>query len=324
MTSFGVIKKYLSHPIKLLGMKKDFFLTRYALIIKRLERSAATYEGIEDYLLNSFEFQDAEVYTYSKRTLQRDLRAIQNLFNIEIINDRSNLFKYTIVSRPIMEVDEYNQRLLESYQIINTLNTYPDFEDYVFLESRKHRGINSFYELLHAIRNRKVIQFSYHNYLKNTFTERKVHPLILKESKDRWYLVALDKKDEQVKCFGLDRISNLSLFDATFKKYEMDFKTYFKYAFGIICFQDQKPYRIVLECSQNQKEYIKSFPLHDSQIIVEETVEKCVFEMLLYPTYDFMQEILSYGKEVKVLEPPILINQIKEQLIASCQNYQIL
>ncbi|MEG0696946.1 MAG: WYL domain-containing protein, partial [Algoriella sp.] len=165
-------------------MKKDFFLTRYALIIKRLEKSASTYEEIEDYLLNSFEFQDANVNTYSKRTFQRDVKAIQNLFNLEIINDRSNLFKYTIVSRPIMEVDEYNQRLLESYQIINTLNAYPDFEDYVFLESRKHRGINSFYELLYAIRNRKVIEFSYHNFLKNTHTKRKVHPLLLKESKD--------------------------------------------------------------------------------------------------------------------------------------------
>ena len=88
-----------------------------------------------------------------------------------------------------------------------------------------------------------------------------------------------------------------------------------KFAFGIICFQNQTPYRIVLECSNNQKEYIKSFPLHDSQIVSEEQEDKCIFEMMLYPTYDFMQEILSYGKEVKVLEPEILINQIKEQLI---------
>lgn len=304
-------------------MKKDFFLTRYALIIKRLEKCAATYEEVESYLLDSFEFQDAGVYRYSKRTFQRDLKAILNLFNLEIVNNRSDDYKYTIISRPIMEVDEYNQRLLESYQIINTLNSYPDFEDYVFLESRKHRGINSFYELLHAIRNRKVIEFSYHNYLRDSHTQRKVYPLLLKESKDRWYLVGLDKKDEQVKCFGLDRISNLSLFDATFKKYEMDFKTYFKYAFGVICFHNQTPHRIVFECSNSQKEYIKSFPLHDSQIIIEETVEKCVFQMMLYPTYDFMQEILSYGKEVKVIEPTILIDQIKEQLIASCKNYNL-
>ncbi|STD10951.1 MULTISPECIES: hypothetical protein [Chryseobacterium] len=42
-------------------MKKDFYLTRYALIIKRLESSPATYSQLEDYLLNSFEFQDAGI-----------------------------------------------------------------------------------------------------------------------------------------------------------------------------------------------------------------------------------------------------------------------
>ncbi|WP_313000528.1 hypothetical protein [Chryseobacterium gleum] len=35
-------------------MKKDFYLTRYALIIKRLESSPATYSQLKDYLLNSF------------------------------------------------------------------------------------------------------------------------------------------------------------------------------------------------------------------------------------------------------------------------------
>ncbi|MEI3788457.1 MULTISPECIES: hypothetical protein [unclassified Chryseobacterium] len=39
-------------------MKKVFYLTRYALIIKRLESSPANYSQVESYLLNSFEFHD--------------------------------------------------------------------------------------------------------------------------------------------------------------------------------------------------------------------------------------------------------------------------
>jgi hypothetical protein len=34
-------------------------------------------------------------------------------------------------------------------------------------------------------------------------TSRKVHPLALKESKDRWYLIAIDTKDKILKSFGL-------------------------------------------------------------------------------------------------------------------------
>lgn len=55
-------------------MKKDFYLTRYALIIKRLESSPATYAQLEEYLLGSFEFQDAKITGYSIRACKGILK----------------------------------------------------------------------------------------------------------------------------------------------------------------------------------------------------------------------------------------------------------
>ena len=303
-------------------MKKDFFLARYALIIKRIERSPATYEEIEKFLLESREFQDAKIYQYSIRTLQRDLKDINSLFNLEILNKKKADNRYFIANRPVMEIDEYNQRLLESYQIINAINAYPDFADYVFLEPRKPRGIGSFYDLLFAIRNKKVVEFEHFSFLNQKITKRKVHPLALKESKDRWYLIAIDTKDKKTKSFGLDRIKYLDVYKASYKeRYKIDVKEHFKNSFGVMNLVEQNPKKIVLECSKQQAEYIKSFPLHASQNLVLETPEKVVFEMYLHPTYDFMQEILSYGKEVKVLEPQCLIDDIKIHLQESYKNY---
>ena len=71
------------------------------------------------------------------------------------------------------------------------------------------------------------------------------------------------------------------------------------------------------------RDSIKSFPLHSSQQILKETPEITIFEFLLYPTYDFMQEILSYGKEVTVLEPKKFAEEIKSQLENSLSNYKI-
>jgi hypothetical protein len=34
-----------------------------------------------------------------------------------------------------MEVDEYNQKLLESFQVSNALNLHPDFSDFIFLKA---------------------------------------------------------------------------------------------------------------------------------------------------------------------------------------------
>jgi len=302
-------------------MKKDFYLTRYALIIKRLERSPATYPEIEDYLLNSFEFQDAKIGGYSIRTLQRDIKDIANLFNFDIHNKKKGDNRYYIESRPVMEVDEYNQRLLESFQIMNAVNSQPDFAEFVYLENRTPRGIQNFYDLLFAIRNKRILEFQHFKYKDQSITSRKVHPYALKESKDRWYLIALDTKDEKLKAFGLDRISDLAVSKAGFKlQQKFNLKEHFKNAFGIMNLEEQ-PEKITIRSTKEQAEYLKSSPLHHSQQIQKETDKYVYFAYDLFPTYDFIQEILSFGNQVKVTEPQSLINKIKEMLTISIQQY---
>ncbi|MPS74731.1 MAG: WYL domain-containing protein [Chryseobacterium sp.] len=302
-------------------MKKDFYLTRYSLIIKRLERSPATYPELESYLLNSFEFQDAKIVSYSIRTLQRDIKDIANLFNFDIHNKKKGDNRYYIESRPVMEVDEYNQRLIESFQIMNAVNSQPDFAEFVYLENRTPRGIHNFYDLLFAIRNKRIIEFQHFKYKDQSITSRKVHPMALKESKDRWYLIALDTKDEKLKAFGLDRISELSVSKAGFKlQQRFDLKEHFKNAFGIMNLEEQ-PEKIVIRSTKEQAEYLKSSPLHHSQKIQRETEKSVYFIYDLYPTYDFIQEILSFGNQVKVMEPKSLISKVKETLEKSIRQY---
>lgn len=305
-------------------MKKDFYLTRYALIIKKLENSPSTYPQIESYLLNSFEFQDAAITSYSIRTLQRDIREISNLFNLSIHNKKKKDNRYYIESRPILEVDEYNQKLLESFQVSNALNIHPDFSEHVFFDPRKPTGVNHFYDLFFAIRNKRIVTFEHFNYKNKMTTARKVHPVALKESKDRWYLIAVDTKDDTLKSFGLDRINFLQVENNKYReKYQFNLKDHFKNAFGVMNLIEQSPEKIVLKCSKTQGEYIKSFPLHQSQKEVRETDNEIFFEFFLHPTYDFLQEILSYGKEAIVLEPKKLVEQIKEQLSKALSNYNI-
>lgn len=302
-------------------MKKDFYLTRYALIIKKLEHSPSTYSQIESYLLNSFEFQDAQITSYSIRTLQRDIREISNLFNLSIHNKKKDN-RYYIESRPTLEMDEYNQKLLESFQVSNALNIHPDFSEHVFFDPRKPTGVERFYDLFFAIRNKRIITFEHFKYKNQETTFRKVHPLALKESKDRWYLIAVDTKDQQLKSFGLDRINFLNVEDQKYREnYSYNLKEHFKNAFGVMNLTEQTPEKVVLQCTKTQGEYIKSFPLHQSQKEIRETEEHIYFEFFLHLTYDFMQEILSYGKEVKVLEPKKLVERIKDNLQQSLSQY---
>lgn len=304
-------------------MKKDFFLARYALIIRKLESTPSTYPQLEDYLLSSFEFQDAGITTYSIRTLQRDIKEISRLFNLDIHNKKKGDNRYYIESRPVIQEDEYNQKLLESFQVSNVMKLHPDFSDFIFFESRKSSGLDHFYDLFYAVRNKRVITFDHFNYQNKMMSARKVHPLGLKESKNRWYLIAIDTKDKKLKSFGLDRIHYLEISKGKFREnYKINLREHFKNAFGVMSLEEKNPQKIILQCSKHQGEYIKSFPLHNSQTVLSETPESTTFLFLLHPTYDFMQEILSYGKEVTVLEPKSLVDDIKKQLNGLKENYQ--
>ncbi len=94
----------------------------------------------------------------------------------------------------------------------------------------------------------------------------------------------------------------------------------FKHSFGVI-FENKPPEKIVLEFSSFQANYIKSLPLHSSQKIISEDDGRCLIELYIYPTYDFIIELLSLADEVKVLEPKSLVDEVKQSLRNTLDNY---
>ncbi len=301
-------------------MPKETFISRFSLIIKRLERGPATYDQIVKYLEDESAIQGRE-FSISLRTLQRDIKDIYAQLNIEIVNEKKGDKRYFIKSSP--ETQEHSQRLLESYQVINAINASQDFADIVFLETRKPKGLEHFYGLLYAIKNKKILNFKHYKYWDETLTHRTVHPLGLKESQGRWYLLAVDTKDNKLKTFGLDRMTDIDISKTKFREsYSYDLKDMFTNTFGIIKPEDEKPAVVQLSFNYEQGQYVKTYPLHTSQKIISENDSEIVFEVYVYITYDFIKELLSFGKELVVLKPAKLRNEIKKQLANTLKLYQ--
>ena len=61
-----------------------------------------------------------------------------------------------------------------------------------------------------------------------------------------------------------------------------------------------------------QTKYFRSLPLHRSKEEVETHEDYSVFSYFLTTDYDFKQDLLSFGKEVEVLEPKELRSNIIE------------
>jgi len=293
-------------------------IKRIHLIISKLRANPCSFIDLATYLGKSSIGDDN--YTISKRTFERDVIEIFEIYGIIIKYDRSQNV-YGIVQ----EANEgKTNKIMESFQIYNALSLSDSISKNIIIEKRKSLGTENLHLFIHAIQNRLEVQFSHEKFWESTHEKkiRTVFPLALKEARNRWYLVSQDPNDNKFKSFSLDRITNLEIGHEKFE-YPTDFNTEekFEHAFGIIT-DRTKPVKIKLWFSHAQADYIKSLPLHHSQKVVSENENECIIELYLSPTYDFVMELLSIGKEVKILEPESLKKEIIERLAANLKQYK--
>lgn len=288
-------------------MSKRESITRYSLIIKKLRRSPATFEEIADFLSLQSELEEYN-FNISKRTFQRDLNDIREVYKIDIRFDKSQKHYF-------IEYDEHpeiNERILEAFDTFNALNMSDRLSNDIHFEKRKPQGSEHLLGVLHSIRNNLKLRFSYHSFEGEETTDRNIEPYALKEFRYRWYIVGKDLKDNKIKTFGLDRITELTISKQKFEPPTgFNVNDYYKHCFGIISPNAPEPSIVELEFKPKQGRFIKSLPLHESQQIITDTPEGLVVRLKVYLTYDFVMELLSYGGNVKVTKPAKLKEQVR-------------
>jgi len=291
-------------------MSKHETLLRHQKIISKLRTSGnATFKEIEDYLQDQSALYEFHL-VISQRTFQRDINDIRSLYNVDIQFDRA---------RKVYFIDEtentdLNNRLMEAFDLISTWKMSEELTKFIYFEKRKPQGTNHFYGLLHAIRNRLIIDLSHRKFEFDEPTKRLVEPYGLKESKSRWYLLAKEVGRDKVKTFGLDRIVDFSITKKHFsppEKYNANED--FKYCFGVINLSDIKPQEIILTFDPEQGKYIKSFPFHETQSVLIDNEKELRIRLFLIITEDLVMEILSFAERVKIISPKSLIKEIQKR-----------
>lgn len=291
-------------------MSKLIYFKRYLFVIDRLRRKPCSFKDLQEHVMRKLENEDIETnFEYSTRTFDRDKKDITTLFGIFIHYNHKD--KTYAIDESEIE-DQSITRLVDAFSIHHALQGANKLSPSVFLEKRKSLGTEHIYGLIHAIQNLNLLQFTHQKHWEDFTTQREVKPIAIKESQQRCYLIALDKKDETVKTFGLDRISDLKITDSKFKPIACNVEKEFQHAFGVETYNPAE--KVVLQFSKQQGEYIKTFPLHESQKIIEENKYKVVIEIYIHLTDDIVMELLKYGSNVKVLAPESLIETMKNSI----------
>lgn len=166
-------------------------------------------------------------------------------------------------------------------------------------------------ELLQSIIHKKALEVTYQGYGR----EAKVHQFsahLLKEYRNCWYVVGYSDRAKNLLMFALDRIKTIADSKSRYIKVDsFDPHEFFQYSFGITQIHEAKPEKVVLQFTAFQAPFVLNQPLHHSQKLLKQNEDFVDIEYHVYITTELIMTILSYGKQVKVLAPKILKDQIK-------------
>lgn len=302
--------------------KKTFFQRNISIIKKLKTKPYSSYEDIFEFIdrEQSYKsgFDSEEEWSYSKRTFQRDIKEIEEVWGITIEFDKKRK-GYFINEDNSFHIN--HQNLLEVFEMMTAFNLTEDLSDIVQQEQRKAANTHYFDDIIQAIKKKTYLNITYRKFDTDESQMLKIAPYGLKEYKQRWYLIATSKG--QLRTYALDRMEELSITPDRYPKDDtIQLGSLFHDVIGIYTLSDAKLTTVKLRVASHFVPYLLTLPLHHSQQVINTTQDYTDFAYLLKITEDLYTELKSYGSNVVVLEPLELREKILQDLQATLKLYK--
>jgi predicted DNA-binding transcriptional regulator YafY len=227
-------------------------------------------------------------------------------------------------------------RKVENFQIMDELDmiigklenrihtNVPDNQTIVQFENHTSaKGSHLFNDLFDAIRDQTALEITYRSYRHDNAKEYLVHPYLLKEYRNRWWLLGRDEKTNKVLTLGLDRIIKFKVSTRKFKINDLFHPdTFFDKVIGVSIDYNGKPEDIILKVNPVSVQHVESKPMHrDQEELRREKDGSLIIKLNLMINYELKATILGFGDGIEVLEPKSLRDEIKAIHEKSCAQY---
>lgn len=297
----------------------------------------------------------AELYPgegISTRTLRDDLKVFRDKekgFSAPLPENirtlKYNDPKFSIAQRPLLGYEQYlidaAQQLLSRFEnhpkydkLAEALIKFQDEEDaetesskiLFYDQNEEYKGIQHLKPLYLAIKKKEALQITFKGFKDQESRVFDFHPHLLKQYNRRWFVFGLNSSigikewsiplDERLIGFKV-------LEDVEYVESDTEWDAFFRTMVGVVRLADAQVVRVVLRFHNGREQYFKTKPFQpDYEEFLEDNKEDQVwFETIL--NNELVQQILSYGKDVEVLEPEELKMKMIEQTKAMQQFYDV-
>lgn len=277
----------------------------------------------------------------SKRTIQDDIKHLRDEKNAPIVTKKEGAqtyFKYSdrnfsIKNLPIQEEEVImlkdaigilnqvsNFKILDDVGAIinklqNTVNTNVENRQ-CFIQFEKHttaNGTEYIDSIFSAIKERLTLRITYQSFKADKATECTFHPYLLKEYRNRWFVIGRKEKSQAATNLALDRIKQIKNSKEDYIVNDLfDPESYFNDLIGVTFPENVEIQTVVLKVSSSQAKYVLTKPIHHSQMVTKEYKNGDVqVELRLIENYELQSVLLGYGPKIEVIKPVSLRKKMK-------------
>ncbi len=323
-------------------------LIRYKTLDKCLKNKYRKYtleDLIDECSEALFEFEGKESFV-SKRTIQLDLQNMRSeKFGyeapIEVYEKR--YYRYSDPEYSIHNISVNESDLKAMNNAVQILKQFKDFsmfkemngviqklEDSIHVRSPKSiihldkneklKGLEHIDILYEAVLNKRVLNIVYKSFKAKESDCYIVHPQLLKEYNNRWFLICWCKN--KMYTLALDRMETISV-EEKIDYIDKDFNSdrYFGEVIGVTVSETQRPQNVFFKINAKHAPYVKTKPFHHSQEIMAEDESGTTFKICVQLNFELERMILGLGEFITVLKPEKLRNRIEKSLKEACLNY---
>jgi predicted DNA-binding transcriptional regulator YafY len=196
-------------------------------------------------------------------------------------------------------------------------------DEVVQFEKAIHANGMEFIELIYkAIKNKQAIEFKYRNIYKKTNSATSVFPYLIKEQRNRWYVIGWSAEKGKYTTYALDRMSEVNVIDVSVKK-RSDFNatSFFQHSTGIME-SNTKPEEVLLTIKKPISDLVLLEPLHATQKIIIDKTDRVQITLKVLVNEEFIFKILGMGSYCIVDKPASLRKSIKGAIQQMSANYK--
>lgn len=329
-------------------------LLRYQ-VLDRCFRNPGRFYFWEDLVAEcerALQYLEGEDKTISRRQIYEDIRFMESEQGFSIPLEKYKMGKrvyyrysdtsFSIKNQPMNEAEA--EQLKSALLVLSRFRGMPQFEwvnemipkleqafhlrsqekeIISFDENQYLKGIEYIGALFNAILYKKVLKLCYKPFKSAEIPELIFHPWYLKQYNNRWFVFGFNENSGVMYNLALDRIECLEETTLEYRENTaIDFSEYFEDIIGVTKPEDEKPVKIVLHFSPEQAPYVTTKPLHGSQKQVSKDENGISISIEVIPNFELEKLILSFGDRVKVLEPAVIREQIREKFRKGMENHE--